>query len=522
MQKNKIEQKIRILPFFPFGYCSHLATTLIGRDNPYAKRLTLGADPDKTLGANENYKRRHLDRMTYLIKKGLVKDRTWKCGTPSTGRTFRVLTKAGLVAATEAPDEALAKTEEETDEREENNGNIKDGNFRRTSQGATTLRELLDAYASDPCEKSQQMFDEILLEAVMDGLTTPLTQALPVVPFAKISTRKYSPNQIYNIWRTSHRMAMFRVNDHLTYLDRRPYDTGFAIDGIHDEGSYNAYVEKCGHTMASLTYYALTRWYAANPGCYQINQQDPDMSNEARAAWLSAPAYYMSTELPLLERQDTDNNSSALYGSKQRLNAIFTGLATGQKQNYICYHGHPGEFKWNKVRERQTKEAVEQCVHEMKTRNPELPLNDAVNYGLYFCSSYHQFLALFERTKERHRKKLAKGNYLTNEPFISLHAIPVNDSGCFLLWFLMQLSPGETERKICNQLVMQDPNFQHQTNRCYPLTYKGNRVFPGYTMDVAKINEVLEDYLDGQTFLLACFPDQAKWYKHLFPGITIL
>lgn len=397
--------------------------------------LTLGTNPDKTLEANERYKRRHLERMIYLTQKGVIKDRTLKCGTPSTGRTFRVLTKAGLVAATEAPDEALAKIDAETDEREENNGNIKDGNFRRSSQEATTLRELLDAYASDPSDKSQQIFSEILLEAVMEGATTPLSQALPIVPLTKINTSKYSPNQIYNIWRTSHIMAMFRVNDFLTYMDRRPYDTGFAIDGIRDEESYKAYVEKHGHTMASLTYYALTRWYAANPGCYQITQQEPDMSDEAKAAWLSAPAYYMSTELPLLERHDNDNNSSALHGSKQKLNAIFTGLATGQKQNYICYHGYPGEFDWNKKREKQAKEAVEQCVHEMKTRNPELPLNDAVNYGLYFCSSYHQFLAIFERTKERHKKKLKGGNYLTDEPFVSLHAIPVNDAGCFLLWF---------------------------------------------------------------------------------------
>lgn len=55
------------------------------------------------------------------------------------------------------------------------------------------------------------------------------------------------------------------------------------------------------------------------------------------------------------------------------------------------------------------------------------------------------------------------------------------------------------------------------------LTGQGlKRVFAGYVMDIAKINKALEDYLNGEKFYLACFPDQARWYKHLFPGISIL
>jgi hypothetical protein len=71
-------------------------------------------------------------------------------------------------------------------------------------------------------------------------------------------------------------------------------------------------------------------------------------------------------------------------------------------------------------------------------------------------------------------------------------------------------------------LVATDPGFSYTTNRFYPLTYNGKRVFSGYTMDIAKINHVLEDHLDGFDFYICCFPEQASWYQKLFPGKTIL
>lgn len=41
-------------------------------------------------------------------------------------------------------------------------------------------------------------------------------------------------------------------------------------------------------------------------------------------------------------------------------------------------------------------------------------------------------------------------------------------------------------------------------------------------MDIAKINHVLEDHLDGHDFLIACFPDQIPWYRKIFPGKNFL
>lgn len=518
---NNAERKDRFLPFLPYGFCSHLATILVGRSNPYAKMLRLGAQPDDILVKNEQYKHNHQEKMNKARRKGLFKESTWKCGTPPTERAFRTLTKAGLVALAEAPDKAIQQDREWEEPASENNGKIKGTDFRNSSQQLVYLQELLDAYAEDPTATNQHIFSNFLLDAVIDGLTTPLTQALTLVPLTKINNRKYSPNQIYNIWRNSHISTMFHLNNYLTYLDRRPYDTGFALDGITDEESYQKYIERYGHTMASLTYYALTRWYSSNPGYYEITQRYPDESDAAKAAWISAPAYYMAKELPGWEKQNAAEHGNKVYGSQQKFKTIFTGLATGKKQTYICYHAHPGAFKWNPKREKEAQNLAEQAIRDMKTQNPKLPYNENVNYGMYFCASYHQFLAIFEHTK-RHHKKNKYGHYLTREPFISLHAIPVNDGGCFLLWFLMELSPGETEIFIGKWLVANDANFQHQTNYFYPLTYQGKRVFLGHTMDINKINHVLEDYLDGMPFYLCCFPDQVRWYKHLFPGITIL
>lgn len=521
METDKRALKIRLLAYFPYGFCSLLATTLGGLTNKYARILRLGDDPSKTIQDCEKAKRRHTDRIKYLINKAFADERTWKCGTPATKRNYRVLTKKGLAFVTEFPLDIIAKTEDDELVAKNHSRKIKERTGRRITKAEKNLQELLDAYSDDTDDYDQQMFNDILLESVMDGLAIPLAQAFPVAADVKISISKYSQNQLYNIWRISHINAMFRLIYSLTYLDRRHYDTGYAIDGIRDDASYQAYINKHGHTVASATYYALTKWYQENPGYYQIIQRHPDESKEAIAAWLEVPAFYLATELPNMERGTETDSVTKLHGSLQKFKSVFVGLAAGKKQNYICYHGTLGEFKWIQKKEINTRKLVEESIREMKTQNPAIRYNDKVDYGLIFCLSYHQFLAIFDRVKECHKKN-KKGEYPTKKPFVSLHAIPVNDCGCYLLWHLMEASPGETEMTFCKRLVAEDPNFDHQTNLYYPLTYNGVNVFVGHTMDIKKINHVLEDYLDGKKFFLVCFPEQVKWYRQLFPEITIL
>ena len=103
-----------------------------------------------------------------------------------------------------------------------------------------------------------------------------------------------------------------------------------------------------------------------------------------------------------------------------------------------------------------------------------------------------------------------------------MFVVPVNDSGTFLLWMLLEYSPMETEQLIHKGLVATDPNFNYSTNRIYPLTYKGKQVFSGYTMDIAKIKHALADQTAEREFYLCCFPEQASWYQKLFPGKVIL
>lgn len=515
-------QKARLIPYFPYGFCSQTATTLEGLRNPYARRLRLGNDEQEVLEACKKTKRKYTDKVNYLIQKGLVRESGWKCGTPTTTKAFRALTKAGLAISTEVPLEKAGEDEEDDEAKlTDHNGKIKVQKPRCTTKDVEDLQELLDIYGEGENDSDQEMFDSILLEAVIDGLAMPLAKAYPLIQDTKIITRKYSKNQLLSIWRTSHISTMFRLCYTLTYLDRRHYDTGFAIDGIYDEQSYQAYISKHGHTVASTTYYALTKWYGEHPGYYQIIQRQPDESEDAKMAWLETPAFYLTKELPRFERNTIVNDLTAMYGSKQKINATAIGLAAGKKQNYICYHGTPNEFKWDKRKEQYTKHTVEGSIHKMRTQNPAIQYNDKANHGLIFCSSHHQFTAIFDRTIERHKKKL-KGNPLTDEPYVSLHAIPVNDCGCYLLWHLMEASPGETEMTICKRLVGAVPQFDHQTNLTYPLTYDKVNVFVGHTMDIKKINQALEDYLDGKKFYLVCFPEQIKWYRKLFPDITIL
>ena len=518
MSSNKTPKKVRFFPYLPFGYCSKNATAIEGKQNPYASLFLAGDDPDGLIKLSDNYRRRTLDKAQYLCAKNYAKNIQLACGTPAMKRSFRALTKLGLAVLVEAPDEAAADDAEDPNETSAFNGKIKEDYFRSGSTASTELRETLIETAGT---EHQAFFNETLLDAVIEEKLTPFTQAIHLTQATKISVKKYSPNQQYAIWRNSHIQAMFMANGYLTYMDRRPYDTGFAIDGISDEESYQAYIEQYGITLPAFTYKALTEWYKNNPGFYRITQQQPDTSAEAREEWLNTPAFYTIKELPNFNASNTIKYEKKGKGSQQVFNASHIGLAIGKKLNYVIYHGKPGEFKWLPQREKAAMSESEAAVRHMKTQNPDIPCNDTVKMALYFCSSCYQFEALFDRTKKKH-ESYQKLSYLTKEPYASMYAIPVNDSGTTLLWLLMEFTPSEAERQIHESICNAYPHIETTGNFYYPLVCNEKKVFSGYTMDIMKINNALEDHLDGHDFLIACFPDQIPWYRKLFPGKEFL
>lgn len=449
-----------------------------------------------------------LSKSKALCDKGYAEEITLACGTPSVELIFRRLTKPGLAVLLEAPDDAVI------------NGTIRIDHFRSGSAQSIELREWLIESAGVESKLDQQVFDDTISDTVASGHITPLTYAIDQVSNVNFG-KKYSQSQKYNMWRLSHINAMFVANNHLTYIDKRPYDTGFSIDGIVDEESYAAYTKKYGHTVASMTYYALTHWYQNNPGYYRLVQQTPDISNKAKENWLNTPAFYSTRELPTSNQHNLVSLGTNAKGSQRKSYGIYIGLAMGKKVNYICYHAKPGVFQWVLTRERAAKQAAEIAIRQMKSKHPEMRCRDTVDYALYFCSSHHQFLALFASIKAKHtpRKKRA---HPCKQPYIDMYCIPVNDSGTHLLGCLLDYSPVDAEYRIHEELVAMDIGFAHTAQYIYPLTYKGRPVLSGYTMNIKRISHVLQDYLDGHMITICCYPEQAPWYRLLFPGCTIL
>ena len=443
-----------------------------------------------------------------------------KCGTnPCKVRKFVCLTPTGVHIMTSTP--ALYARDKKQGAAKTEDGMIKGNHYRSDSLIAKSLRQdLFDlAQSKKPCD--QDSFRELLFEAVISGDATPLTAAIAEAATVNISTEKYSLNQIYNIWRMSHITAMFRMNQFLTYLDRRPYNTHFAIDGIVDEKSYQKYISQFGQTPASITYKALNKWYEDNPFYYRLDQYEPDDSDAFKQKWKTTPAFYATRELPEFDSVNSFADAQYTPGTQNIMQHTFVGLATGVRANYLCYHAKTGIFKWNVKREERAISAVESSLKFMQERCPDFTcfcVDNApkVHYGLIFCTTFHQFVAIFDRTKKRHQKGLL-GNYATSEPFASLHVIPVNYSGTYLLRCLLLSSPTETEQILRNALLRKGGKFTYEENRIYPLRYHGQRVFLGYTMNIEHINMAYEDYLDGHRFYIACFPEQALYYSWLMP-----
>lgn len=519
MRGIKYSRKVQFFPYLPYGICSKLATTISGQDNPYCSEILMGDNADALLNLCVKHKNNATLRAKTACAQGYVVEKFYVCKDTTKPLCFRVLTGKGLTAFLEAvPGAVAADLEDEDGEKEgSHDGNIKETTHNELSKRAAERRNELHEYANSSVPTHQEIFRELLLQSVMEESCTPLTSGLALAEKVRINKAKYSLQQTYNIWRMSHINAMFMANDHLTYLDRRPYNTGFAIDGIVDEHSYESYIQKHGITMAAFTYRALNDWYNTNPDFYHIKQTEPTPEEEAYDEWLATPAFYSTKELPNFN----DRQIAVIKGSQQKLNHTAVGLATGRHINYLCYHAKPGPFKWIIPRENRMKEEAQRSVRIMKTQNPQLPYNDRVDYALYFCSSHHQFLALFDKTKQKFQKG-KETKHIMAEPFAGVYAIPVNDCGTFLLWCLLEESPLRINQSICNNLVRRGIGFEHRVDITFPLTYNGKRVFAGYSMDICSIHRALEEYLAGNEFYICCFSEQAKWYSLLFPGIKIL
>lgn len=522
MSEQQIQRKVRFFSYFPFGFCSKHATTIVGKNNPYTRITLLGKDPDAFVRAAASYHKNAVDRANNMCDKGLTKETKKMCGNPPELRIFRHLTKAGLAAITETPDQKIGALVADGYISAGNDGKIIGTYYRSNSQASADLRNTLYEYATSDTKADQNELQYLLLESVMQGQITPLATGIGQAGTVRISTDGTSQNQLYAIWRQSHIQAMFRSNDYLTCLDRKPYGPGIVIGPIRDEESYQDYIGQHGNTLPAYTYRTLTDWYRNNPGYYQITQQYPDDSDEAYLAWLHTPAFYQLNELPNAPSDNQkDANRDLLYGSKQKKYQTHVGLATGKKVNYVCYHSKPGKFKWNEKGEAETKKEMAKAVLDMKTQNPQLPYNPAVEFALMFCPTRHQFRAIFAATIKRHEKGLSPQCPI-EEPYTSTHIIPVHDTGAFMLWCLMETSPESAKIAFANNLVDEDAQFHRTQNPTYPLTYKGKRVFLGHTMDIKQIHSALVDHLDGQDFYVTCFPEQVPWYRMLFPDKTFL
>lgn len=515
MASNKIDKKVRLFTFLPYGFCSKDATIIAGKNNEYAASFHLGDDPAAFLDYYENYKKNIRDKALYLIDKGYAKNVKRSCGTPPQVRSFRILTQKGLAILTDAPD-VLPEGTPISSEPEDYTGSKNDGYFRSNSATAISLRQMLIELAQSDDPADQKEFDTILADAVMNGDVTALTEAIALANSAVISMDRYSSNQRYRIWCLSHIMAMFASWGFLTYYDKRPYDTKFAIDGITDDTSLQIYLSKHGNTIPALTFQALNRWYCNNPGFYRLTQQYPDVSLEAKENWLTTPAFYSADELPMCADTQCVSTKEDILGSQQRFFSSYLGLAVGEKVNYAVFHAKPGAYKWYAAREERARRELEKAIARMKTQNPEISCPDNVSFALCFCTTYHQFLAFFADTN-RKQKQSHGSKHAVQDTYLNMFIVPVNDSGAALLYCLLAFGADFTEREIADSLIRANSRFSRCERFCFSLYHDGEVVFCGHTMNVRKINEALQLYIQGHRFKICCFPEQIAWYKHLFP-----
>lgn len=521
MNNHKAAMKNRLTYLLPYGISSKYTLNFIP---PFCDDATCIYDPERPMAklelACKAARENKLASIKRMEKLGLIQSANWKCGTSSyTKRPFYSLTKTGMATLTALPDDTLDLKQL---------SHINDtcaplSRYRSYTNEGLALRgnlyELAKAQTANPYECDE--FDRELLRAIRDGECTPFAEALPELEQFTGRVTKYGPNQLYAIWRNSHIDAMFRANGFLTFLDRRQYDCGFRLDGITSENGLETYISKYGMTAAAISHIALTRWYQKHPAENRYANSAYGIPPIPPEQWAQTPSYYLARELPgydgVTQLEDDDAQKSDFMTSL----FSFTGLFTGVKHNYVCYHTKPGAFNWNPYIEATTKDNLPFAMQKLNERTKVPVTSISVDHAIMFCTTHHQFLSIFKRTAERHSKG-QRGNYSTSKPYITMNVVPVNDSGTFLLRCLALSSPYEVTSNIRNHLLNASERFRYSENRVYPVTYDHRNVFIGHTMDVHLINMAYEDYLDGQRFCISCFPEQAMWYRHLMPECELL
>jgi hypothetical protein len=479
------------------------------------------------------------------------------------------LTKAGFYLLTGTPDDEI-ENERIKNLKKDSNRYIKNCTYRPFDESYCDLVSRLHTITdNDNVYPFSGTDEEDFIEAVSDGSLTVLACDSQFAKQVSLSSGRINGRQLYRSWRLSNINALFMLNGFLTYLDRRPINTNWAINGVDGEASLKKYLAAGDLDISVFMQHALSRWYAKHPYSYSFVDPVDELTPKSEAycdcadqcvwslrnprkipnasfdpsretspenpkliphepcftcprAWRNTPAFYSAQELGGFFTQEDEYLNAKATGTKNVLRHTFSGVGIGVKTNYIIHHSRPTRTPWSERIETSTIEVVANSLCKLDPQKFNLE-NSKISNAIIICASVHQFAALFKNVK-KHSLPNWKKTRRVGAPYDSVSIVPINASGAMQLRGLLLNTPANFEMQIINFLCDEDKAYPFEMTQdpIFQLTYNSVPVLLAHSMDFQRLYLALEEYNKGTKFYVSCYPGQAKYIRKIMPDVEFL
>lgn len=424
---------------------------------------------------------------------------------------------------TESPDGQTIDTQQPQEETAQGELNRIPKRKKQKPQNLTVLNAMADlnelALYKDESPEDLELFRKCLLFSVANYDFTPLA----LEPELARSVNLIPTNRavmLYRDLRLSNIEALFRVNNFLTSIDRRPMET-VPPPRIEELNRID---------MNDFSRHVLHKWYTENPDFFRFFQTVPN--KEYQEAWAATPAFYAVHEIPELTMKLTEEKTEAemagmnFHGAHQYLRHTCAGIAIGKRENYIVHHTRASETPWYVGIENNTKMCAEIVLRKLNAKQPFMGGTRHFRNAIMVCSTIYQFAELFKKDEILPSSRW-HGEKKVSAPYDNVNIVLLNPSGATQLLYLMSTNPIIYDDLLKRNLLTHEgfterPKSGKRQDDIFALSYNRTPVLLAYSLNWNNLYWAKEKYDNGMKFYVCCYPEQAKYIRKIMPEVEFL
>lgn len=376
----------------------------------------------------------------------------------------------------------------------------------------------------------QEVYERMLCDAICYWDVTMLGTAPELI--SQVSTAGYAHiDQRIQFSKLSAITMMFRQNQYLTFLDRRPLDTNWAIRNVDNDTEFKRQLVDGKIDIPLLTAHCLREWYGKYPDSYLFSEPGKLLS-ENYEEWINTPTFYALSEIPgyLISAEELGAKGKIEKEKKNTLRSSAIGIGIGAYVNYLIYYMPQGRFRWHSGIEKNASKYIHEILKKINTENNIPGFDRSTDFAIMLFGTMYQFEAVFADLLDKGLTWHSPNQI--PQPYSRMFLIPVNPSGVQQLRMLMEYTPYEFVQTVVRDICHIDKEYATRTGMepmmyptndpDYPLAYKGQPVLFAYDMEIRKLRQALISYQMGKKFYVACYPEQVRYIRRIMPKVEFI